>query len=340
MEENAQSSAIPLRVLVVDSVAEAQKLLDQLRRGTDFAVLAREKSTDATALDGGFMGSIDPATLRTELRDALHGLVPGQLSQIVNLPTGFAILKVLAASGGCESREAQQARQFAISAAGNIRYSFDISGLNETEAAFSMYPKPDGWEQDLQRSCEIRRQSLASGDERARNLLHQTNSSSTPEDVTKQQFDLMSALVARGQLRAYMGQMSEAIEQWETAYCNGSIHFDLCAAVPGRVARIGYLHKSEMDNEAYRRPGERCLFPMGPGTKYKQTAASETEIQHFLKYLGLKPGDLEVKWLLNLAYMTLGTYPGAVPKEYLLPPSSFASSEDIGRFTDVAPEAV
>ncbi|MBZ5623124.1 MAG: CRTAC1 family protein [Acidobacteriia bacterium] len=102
---------------------------------------------------------------------------------------------------------------------------------------------------------------------------------------------------------------------------------------------IGYLHKSEIENDVYRNPGERCLFPMGPATRYAKTVDSEKAVQHFLQFLKQKPDDLEVKWLLNLAYMTLGVYPAGVPKEYLLPPSAFASPEDIGRFKDVATEA-
>ena len=35
--------------------------------------------------------------------------------------------------------------------------------------------------------------------------------------------------------------------------------------------------------------------------------------------------------------MTLGEYPQAVPKEYLIPPAVFESGEDVGRFVDVAP---
>src|SRR5258705_249875 len=50
-----------------------------------------------------------------------------------------------------------------------------------------------------------------------------------------------------------------------------------------------------------------------------------------------RSADLETKWLLILAYMTLGKYPAGVPKEHLLAPSHFASAEDIGRFIDVAP---
>jgi hypothetical protein len=46
-----------------------------------------------------------------------------------------------------------------------------------------------------------------------------------------------------------------------------------------------------------------------------------------------------VKWLLNVAYMTVGKYPANVPPKYLLPALLFESKEDVGRFLDVAPEA-
>jgi FG-GAP-like repeat/ASPIC and UnbV len=46
-----------------------------------------------------------------------------------------------------------------------------------------------------------------------------------------------------------------------------------------------------------------------------------------------------VRWLLNLAYMTLGGYPAQVPPKYLIPPSAFESVESVPRFEDVAPAA-
>jgi hypothetical protein len=87
----------------------------------------------------------------------------------------------------------------------------------------------------------------------------------------------------------------------------------------------------------YLHPGERCLFPIRPELAYTKGADSQKAIPHFLASLKLRPGDIETRWLLNLAYMTLGKYPVGVPKEHLLAPSHFASGEDIGRFTDVAP---
>jgi hypothetical protein len=72
--------AIPVRLMVVSSVQDAQATLDRLKAGDDFAVLAREKSVDPTSADGGFLGKIDPASLRAELSHIhLHQLSPAGL---------------------------------------------------------------------------------------------------------------------------------------------------------------------------------------------------------------------------------------------------------------------
>src|SRR5262249_25016296 len=44
-----------------------------------------------------------------------------------------------------------------------------------------------------------------------------------------------------------------------------------------------------------------------------------------------------VRWLLNVAYMTLGEYPRNVPPQYLIPLDPFQSKIDVGRFSNVAP---
>src|ERR1017187_1723683 len=70
------STAIPLRILVLNSAEESARVRAQLENGADFAVLAREKSVDATSLDGGLLGNVDPSTLREEIRTAVQGLAP------------------------------------------------------------------------------------------------------------------------------------------------------------------------------------------------------------------------------------------------------------------------
>src|SRR5207244_4101843 len=51
------------------------------------------------------------------------------------------------------------------------------------------------------------------------------------------------------------------------------------------------------------------------------------------------PDDYEVRWLLNISHIYAGSYPRGVPKAQLIPPAAFASSENVGRFVDVAERA-
>ena len=94
--QDLTSTAIPLRILVLNSAEEAARVRAELEKGADFAVLAREKSVDATSLDGGLLGKVDPSTMREEIRTALRGLATGQISPVFRIPSGFAIVKVLA----------------------------------------------------------------------------------------------------------------------------------------------------------------------------------------------------------------------------------------------------
>ena len=65
-------------------------------------------------------------------------------------------------------------------------------------------------------------------------------------------------------------------------------------------------------------------------------AGSRLAIQHFTEYLEQFPDDLEVRWLLNLAHMTLGEHPDKVDPRFLISLDRFRNSEfDIGKFRDV-----
>ena len=59
-------------------------------------------------------------------------------------------------------------------------------------------------------------------------------------------------------------------------------------------------------------------------------------VDHFTRYLEQHPDDLEVRWLLNIAHMTVGSYPQGVPERFRIDPEAFASPVDPGRFWDVA----
>ena len=60
-----------------------------------------------------------------------------------------------------------------------------------------------------------------------------------------------------------------------------------------------------------------------PQTEYLKASGSREAIRHFTEYLRQRPEDLGVRWLINVAFMTLGEYPHKVPPEYLIPLDSF-----------------
>ncbi|MGA8272406.1 MAG: peptidylprolyl isomerase, partial [Candidatus Sulfotelmatobacter sp.] len=341
LRAQSPSSTIELRIIVVDSPALADRTVQRLKSGEDFATLARKLSIDPTSSDGGSMGRVDPSALRSEFREALKGLAPGQITKVIRVSSGYAILKVVR-SGDVDPlpdqnlQDRSPARILPSAATGTIRYAPYVGGIGEADLAFRDFAKPEGWSQDPRVSCQIRQQSLASVTQYIEKSLDPAN----PEGVAHgSPLDIIQMHYALANVYSYQGQMDKAIGEWLTAYQIAA------SQLPGEVPEleevlgIVYLHKSEMDNDVYRHPGEQCIFPPRSNQSYAKPGASEKAIEYLLKYLQRKPDALDVKWLLNLAYMTLGKYPASVPPQYLIPPSIFESSEDVGRFVDVAPAA-
>lgn len=336
------ANAIPVRLIVVNSAEDAQAIVDRLKTGADFGVLAREESVDPTSTDGGFLGRIDPASLRAELRDGLRGVEPGQLSKIVRLPRGYAILQVLTDREAADLGTADRALQALVSAEGTVRIAPLVGGQDEALSLVTQRAHPESWGQDLDAVCEDYRQSPLQLLKQMDALADPSNKESPLLAATTKRLDVMNFYIGRGQIHAFQGDMAKAVDQWEIAYRIAAESIPNAVPLLEEVLGTGYLHKSEMDNDIYRHPGDRCIFPMRPELHYAQTASAAKAIQYFTKYLERKPDDLEVKWLLNLTYMYMGNHPAGVPAKYLLPLASFGSSrsgEGVGRFIDVASQA-
>ncbi len=334
-QQRPASAEIGLRIIVVGSAGDAAEILQRFRYGWDFAALARERSIDSTAADGGYMGKMDPATLRAELRDALRGVGPGQVTEVVKIPSGYAILKVVAENEPTEKKSVTPNEILPLAGRGSVRYTPNVAGAPEADAALQAYPKGPGWEQDLHAICEARRQSISRTIDRLGGILDDF----ARERPNANPGDSMQMLYVLGQLEAYQGNMDEMIRRWEDAYRKVADQGPNAALPLEEALGVAYLHKAEMENGVYKHPGDRCIFPPRENSVYEKRASTESAIQYFLKYLKRKPDELEVKWLLNLAYMTLGKYPSGVPAEDLIPPSAFASKENVPRFVDVASDA-
>jgi hypothetical protein len=329
------SRAMDLGIIVTPTRTDAEAVLKQLHAGADFSVLAKEKSIDPSAADGGYVGKMTPTQLRGELRDALRGRGLEQLTDIVQLPSGFAVLKVLRSAPVIEDLNPK--RIASLVSTGAIRFGAQVSGLVEADAAMQDYPKPIGWERNLQQACQMRTESLAAAKETMKEFVGQDVPVNQGADIKAERIQGHSVLA---QLYAYSGEMEKSIAEWKAAY-------ELAASEdPGRLPNLeeslgaSYLHFSEMKNGIYKDSSDLDIFPpLHRNASYEHKDDSRRSIEYLQKYMGQHPGDLEVRWLLNLAYMTLGEYPSGVPAAYLIPEEHFRSKESIGRFVDVAPAA-
>ena len=109
---------------------------------------------------------------------------------------------------------------------------------------------------------------------------------------------------------------------------------------------VAYMRLGETENCCPDQIGlqsnpDSCILPLQDGGIHVQQEGSLKAITFLTEVLRNTtvelPLHLEARWLLNIAYMTIGSYPEQVPKPYLLPPDTFQSEEKMSRFTNIAP---
>ena len=102
---------------------------------------------------------------------------------------------------------------------------------------------------------------------------------------------------------------------------------------------LASLRLGETENCIRDHTSESCLLPIRGGGLHMKKAGSRRALELFGEVLKEQPGDLSTRWLYNLAAMTLGEYPDKVPPAWRIPPETFTSEADIGRFQDVGQKA-
>jgi peptidyl-prolyl cis-trans isomerase C len=82
------------RHILVETEDQAKAIEAQLKQGADFAALAKEKSKDPGAADGGDLGYFTKDQMVPEFSDAAFKLDKGQISDPVHTQFGWHIIKV------------------------------------------------------------------------------------------------------------------------------------------------------------------------------------------------------------------------------------------------------
>jgi peptidyl-prolyl cis-trans isomerase C len=82
------------RHILVETEADAKAIEDELKKGADFAELAKKKSKDPGASDGGDLGFFTKDQMVPEFSAVAFALEPGKISDPVKSQFGWHIIKV------------------------------------------------------------------------------------------------------------------------------------------------------------------------------------------------------------------------------------------------------
>jgi hypothetical protein len=103
---------------------------------------------------------------------------------------------------------------------------------------------------------------------------------------------------------------------------------------------VASLRLGETENCCASPTADSCILPIRGGGLHARREGSERAAACFLEVLhNTAPHDYwhyAAQWLLNVAHMTLGTFPDGVPAEHRLPPSAFAANGAFPRLADIA----
>src|SRR5688572_10981835 len=325
-------SDVTFRIIVASTAESARALRDSVMRGAAFEELARSQSIDPSAARGGLIGPVALRELRPELRDAVAALAEGATSDVLPVPTGFAIVQLATTAVGRTRIRATEIP--GLAAVGSVQPTVSVDGFAEANTILQEYPKPDAdWNQRPLEICQMRKASMSELLASMTPLIDSPDGSGGLSNV-----DRIQGLVVLGQLHAYSGNMNETIRRFELALPRARADFADGVPQLEQMLGVAHLHRSAQQNGVFTRPGDRCLLSNAP-QPWGDPRDARVAAQYFERVLAARPRDGEATWLLNLAHMAAGTYPGGVPAPFRVEPAALASAEDVGRFVDVGHDA-
>lgn len=101
---------------------------------------------------------------------------------------------------------------------------------------------------------------------------------------------------------------------------------------------LGYMRIGEQTNCIRNHNNESCLMPLTKKAQHADPTGSRKAIDVYTRILTEDPNDLTARWMINVAYMTLGEHPANVPAKWFVPLPSVHNATGFPRFTDIAGE--
>ncbi|MSR47723.1 MAG: CRTAC1 family protein [Planctomycetes bacterium] len=148
---------------------------------------------------------------------------------------------------------------------------------------------------------------------------------------------LFAATLALADARLAVGEIEPAIAEYDKALKFAQQANDSKAWVAAaKKGAIAWLRLAERQNCVARHNQDSCLFPLKGGAIHVDPKGSKQAILFLEAILKIDPGDMGAAWLLNVAHMTLGTWPAGVPPTWRIPESAIESEHELPRMLNIA----
>ena len=99
---------------------------------------------------------------------------------------------------------------------------------------------------------------------------------------------------------------------------------------------MAYLRLAERKNCILNHSNESCIMPIEGMGIHQDKEPSKKAIECFKTALSEHPDDYDSRWLINIAYMTIGAYPNEVPKQWLILGLDSQGKIKVNQFKDIA----
>jgi hypothetical protein len=130
---------------------------------------------------------------------------------------------------------------------------------------------------------------------------------------------LMSILAFRSITLLKLGEEKKAADMLQGIYMSRPDHTDRGSKIIEENLALSWLRLAERNNCINNHGSGSCIFPIQGKGIYTDPYASQNSINIYEDILKKDSSDLASRWLLNIAYMTIGEYPGRVPARWLIP---------------------
>ena len=209
----------------------------------------------------------------------------------------------------------------------NTSEKINKKGLEETSGTLQMRDSI----QKIKQATNFRKHIYESG-ERLKLIEEEVNSAKANGTLTPNLY------VEYGQVLLEAGRSQDAIAVFETILTNLPANNTITTTtkVLHEALALGYLRLGEQLNCLENHSTESCLFPIKGKGIHINKSGSQMAIKKYKDILKVFPDDLQSRWLLNVAYMTLGDYPENVPSSLRIEPSAFKPEYELAVFENIS----